>query len=306
MEARDRGGTGRVAASLEAAARSLARPVARWYRYLPTARKLRLRRLWYWPLDELELRTGRRNPLLPPRGLRFVGRGDFTGTGKTFRDYFQTLGGLQPNHRVLDVGCGVGRMAVPLTEVIRAPGSYDGFDTVREAVVWCQGAITPRFPGFRFEHLDVANRRYNPAGRLDAREVTFPYGSAAFDFVIVTSVFTHLAPAAAERYVAEIARVLRGGGRILATFFLLNRDSERLLAAGASELRFDHPLGSARTMVAGDPDFAVALPESEVREAFRRHALRIDEPVHYGDWCGRAEHLDHQDIILATRDGGTG
>ena len=38
--------------------------------------------------------------------------------------------GLKPEHRVLDIGCGVGRVALPLTRYLTS-GTYDGFDIVK-------------------------------------------------------------------------------------------------------------------------------------------------------------------------------
>jgi hypothetical protein len=53
--------------------------------------------------------------------------------------------------------------------------------------------------------------------------------------------------------------------------------------------------------VDGDPDFAIAYPEAEIRALFLRSGLRILEPIKFGDWCGRKDFLDHQDIVVATR-----
>jgi hypothetical protein len=69
-----------------------------------------------WLLDSVENVLGRSNELLPPRHLRFVvGSSDnFIETGETFLRCFVELAGLNPEHRVLEVGCGIGRMAIPL------------------------------------------------------------------------------------------------------------------------------------------------------------------------------------------------
>ena len=66
-------------------------------------------------LDVFDTVRGRRPDLVPPRRLSFVGAGDFTAIGLEFLRYFQDLGGLRPTDHVLDVGCGIGRMALPLT-----------------------------------------------------------------------------------------------------------------------------------------------------------------------------------------------
>src|SRR4029079_3767129 len=63
--------------------------------------------------------------VLPPRRLSFVGRGDFERTGNEYLAHFQTLGGLQTGDRVLDMGCGVGRMAAPALGDPRRSGLPD-------------------------------------------------------------------------------------------------------------------------------------------------------------------------------------
>ena len=69
-------------------------------------------------LDARDRITGRGDPLVPPRRLQFVGRGDFVETGDEFMRHFLDLAGLKAHHRVLDVGCGIGRMARPLARTV--------------------------------------------------------------------------------------------------------------------------------------------------------------------------------------------
>ena len=93
-----------------------------------------------------------------------VGSGDFKAVGLQFRSYFTEFGGLRPDDRVLDVGCGIGRMAVPLTSFLSSKGRYEGFEIVREGVAWCQKNISARFPNFVFRHADIRNNAYNAKG----------------------------------------------------------------------------------------------------------------------------------------------
>ena len=65
-------------------------------------------------------------------------------------------------------------MAVPLTQYLDPErGSYDGVDPVMEGILWCAQTITPAYPRFRFQRLDIAHPLYNPAGSLPGIEVRF-------------------------------------------------------------------------------------------------------------------------------------
>jgi SAM-dependent methyltransferase len=136
----------------------------------------RLRRMAHFAylcgLDAFDICRGRRRALVPPRYLNFVGDGNFEETGNELLSYFTRLGGLQPSHSVLDVGCGIGRMARPLTGYLSS-GTYEGFDVVPVGIRWCQKNITPRYPNFHFTLADIRNADYNPQGELTASQFRF-------------------------------------------------------------------------------------------------------------------------------------
>jgi len=78
--------------------------------------RLLARRVVNFPRDCFESFTGRRDPLIPPHGLWYVGgEEDYRKTNEEYLEHFLRLGGLQPHHKVLDVGCGIGIMASRLT-----------------------------------------------------------------------------------------------------------------------------------------------------------------------------------------------
>lgn len=56
---------------------------------------------------------------------------------------------------MLDVGCGSGRMALPLTGYLNSEGRYAGFDISQKAIAWCQEHITSAHPNFQFEVSDI-------------------------------------------------------------------------------------------------------------------------------------------------------
>jgi SAM-dependent methyltransferase len=265
---------------------------------LPRPVRSALRMAHALPFDALDAALGRRDPLVPPRRLRFVGDGDYTGIGEQFLRYFVDLGGLRPSESVLDIGCGVGRMAAPLTRYLDAEGRYEGFDIVPAGIDWCRANITPRHPRFHFQLADIRNPEYR-GGSQEAAEYRFPFDDASFDFAFATSVFTHMRPGEVRRYVSELGRVLRPGGRGLFTCFLLNSESLARIADGTSSMAFMHELDGFRTTDLRTPEAAIALPEDFVRTCFTEAGLVVAEPIRYGSWSGRPDFLSAQDIVIA-------
>lgn len=71
------------------------------------------------PIDSGAWLSGEVDRNIPPTRLRFVGRDNFTATGCEFLRYFTEYGGMKPDNSVLDVGCGIGRMAIPMTNYLK-------------------------------------------------------------------------------------------------------------------------------------------------------------------------------------------
>jgi SAM-dependent methyltransferase len=252
--------------------------------------------------DGVDRALGRTDPLVPPTRLMFDGPRSpwaFRANGYEFLRHFIELGGLRPEHRVLDVGSGIGRKVLPLTAYLSERGGYEGFDINPVGVRWCQERVTPRYPNFRFQLADVHNRHYNPGGRYRAAEYRFPYDDATFDFVFLGSVFTHMVPDEVANYLGQIARVLRPGGRCLATFFLLDEEARRGLAAGRSAYDFAHGRDGWAVVDPGNPEFAVAYDEARALELIDASGLRLVPPIHHGTWSGRPEGTSFQDLVVA-------
>lgn len=228
-------------------------------------------------------------------------RSDFNAIGRVLFGYLVDIGGLKPNDKVLDVGCGVGRIAIPLTRYLSAEGAYDGFDIVAESVEQCTRTISPRFHNFRFQLADLFNTHYNPRGRYSPDQYKFPFPDERFSFVLLTSVFTHMMSQGLENYLSEIRRVLVPGGRCFATYFILNPESEKLAEANRSLLKFVFPIDHGKSIEENEPEAAVAFDESYLRELHRNCGLDIVEPVRYGSWCGRKSSVGYQGIVVGIR-----
>ena len=261
--------------------------------------RLVVRRAINLPRDAFEGLTGRRDPLVPPHGLWFVGgESDYKQVNREYLNYFVNLGGLRPDHRILDVGCGIGVMASSLTSFLDPQGSYAGFDIVRVGVDWARKNIASRFPNFSFVHADIFNKHYNPKGTLSSSSFRFPYPDASFDFVFLKSVFTHLLPDSIQNYLQEIRRVMKPSGTCLATLFLINPESQELILRGQSSLNLVPYFDDCYVADTTFPETAVGILQSAFLQWCDKSGLSARPPLHYGSWCGRENYMSYQDIAL--------
>lgn len=239
-----------------------------------------------------------RDPLVPPHDLIREHSGDispetFLAMGEEIvRHALIQEAGLSPSGRLLDIGCGCGKIARPLTRHLRSEGGYDGVDITPAAIDWCREAYRS-YPNFRFHLADVKSSRYNTDGGAAASEYRFPFEAHVFDVAFLGSVFTHMLPADTAHYLGEIRRVMKPGGRCLATFFLIDDTARQNIAAGRTTPSFTHAYGDAgcRIEIESVPESAIAYEESFVRQVYHDAGLTIDA-INFGEW-GRGKLIPH-------------
>jgi SAM-dependent methyltransferase len=253
--------------------------------------------------------TPRLEDFVPPPEL-FAAREDYAAVAQTLFDALVETSDLQPGERVLDVGCGTGRVAAPLVSHLGPSGSYEGFDRDAGRIAFCNERIAPLHPRFRFQAVDVFNSE-RQKGTQRAGDFAFPYADDDFDVVFLFSVFTHMLPDGVERYLSEIARVTKPSGRTVITWLLLNdeslrlldeqRDRRRNLASNAHESALSHDLGVCRVGDRSRPEAVVAYKEPFVLEAYAGNGLEVEHPIRYGSWIGREGTLLNQDLVVARK-----
>ena len=107
--------------------------------------------------------------------------------------------GLRKDYYLIDVGCGSGRAAKPLSEYLT--GKYLGIDVVPELLEYARSIVAR--PDWRFEI---------------ASGLTIPEKDQQADMVCFFSVFTHLLHEESFVYLREAKRVLKPGGKIVFSF----------------------------------------------------------------------------------------
>ena len=240
-------------------------------------------------------------PLPSQSEVNVIGGGNLIGIASHFLGIMIERCGLKPTDNVLEVGCGLGRMAYPLTAYLAPNARFEGFDIVPFLIQRASQNITPSHPNFNFQLANIYNGMYNPQGNVLSTEYIFPYANNSFDFVLLTSVFTHMLPEEVKHYLKEIHRVLRPGGKCLMTFFLLDSESQSLIEQGKSSanIRFPH----------GNECYVAEVNNLEAVVGYRENQLFLWILTNFqmknwykGHWCGRtSDCVSFQDILFLTK-----
>jgi SAM-dependent methyltransferase len=242
----------------------------------------------------------------PPESLRvwvgpFADAELFRDSGKRNVQSIIALCGLKPDARVLEVGCGCGRIAAALAPYLSENGSYDGFDVSPPLLNWCRQELQPRLPHFRFRLADEVHAPgHNPSGTKSAAEFNFPYPSGSFDLVILASVLTHMLPEPIENYLRETARVLQSGGSAFMSVFLFDEAAAIAVNGGTTIFDFRHRMGPCLAFDAGHPEEGVACEQTWFLGEVDRAGLR-QATVRRGDWREVRSYAITQDYVVANK-----
>jgi SAM-dependent methyltransferase len=216
------------------------------------------------------------------------------------------FGGITPKSAVLEIGCGLGRIAFPLRYILSAEGSYNGFDVCKYKIAFLQRRFHSRHPNFHFLWADIHNTHYNPRGRVSPIEYRFPYPDRSFDIVYAASVFTHMLPNTTHRYFKEAARVTKSPGRCVFSFFLLDNywpGHHRPFGFAQRDFDFDHQHADF------GPDFAMVFPDdpermtayrlSWIKKLAAASGLAVTEKPVPGMWSGTTPSwITTQDLVV--------
>ncbi len=147
--------------------------------------------------------------------------------------------GCSNESRILDLGCGQGRLPIGLLRVI-GDVNYLGIDIDKPSIEWCSKHIGDPNPNYNFMHLDLYNERYNKEGAEINDQFHFDIPSHQFDIAYLFSVFSHTTEDDLRVYLKEIHRVLDDSGSVFFTTFVeegvppfsVNPDGYRLKCSG--------------------------------------------------------------------------
>jgi len=129
------------------------------------------------------------------------------GTLRKLRQRTIRLAHLQPGEQALDVGCGTGTLALEAARYLNPGGSITGIDPGGQQIARARAKAT---------------RRYVPKVSIEftigvIEQLPFP--DQTFDVVFSTLMIHHLPMPLKRQGLAEIARILKPGGRLVIADF---------------------------------------------------------------------------------------
>lgn len=159
---------------------------------------------------------------LPPGKFRMGGKhfkndDAFIRTAVRDVERLEKFAGLNENSRLLDWGCGAGRLAIGVREHYKSGriADYHGVDVQPELIDWASANLSG--PGFRFTCVDVSNERYNPDGQPERTIAAEP---GTVDVFYAYSVFSHMNDDDTPAYLKLIGQALSADGKAFVTCFV--------------------------------------------------------------------------------------
>jgi ubiquinone/menaquinone biosynthesis C-methylase UbiE len=241
--------------------------------------------------------------LFPPKRFQIMNytENNFTAIGRNHFDYFVKELGLKPTDDVLEIGSGNGRIASSLTSYLES-GSYIGVDIMKPFIKWCQKAYS-NYDRFSFKHINIYNKFYNKFAFKKSRDFKFPFEDRKFDFIYLTSVFTHMHSEDVDNYLSEINRMLKPGGCVFITYFLIDEETKKLMEEGKSTRKFIPYTENSYTDKPKNPESAIAFDKMFIEFLYSKNNMKITD-LSFGKWRFPELHksLSHnQDRIVAVK-----
>jgi len=162
----------------------------------------------------------------------------FRGKFRELRQRTATLARIEVGEQVLDVGCGTGTLAIEVQSRVGRAGRVFGIDPGTQQIARARAKAARRNLPIEFQ-IGVIEQ--------------LPFPDQAFDVVLSTLMMHHLPTSLKRQGLAEIARVLKPGGRLVIADFKRKQErqdqparfhaggsSMQELAAMVSDAGFEH------------------------------------------------------------------
>lgn len=208
---------------------------------------------------------------------------------------------VKPEHKILDVGCGCGRIAIHFLNHLNKEGTFIGIDSNKKLLSYCSDNISKASDNFKFEYVDAYNGAYSPEGKLKCQDIIFPIENESIDIIIMWSVFTHMYLKDIDSYLKEIYRVLKKGGLFISSFNLYNQFISNQIKTGKSYLDIKYPIDeNSYSLNKEKPESGFAHDEEKIKELYWKNGLFLKE-IKYGIWSSKELTGEFHDCVIAQK-----
>jgi ubiquinone/menaquinone biosynthesis C-methylase UbiE len=148
----------------------------------------------------------------------------FRGKVRELRQKIVNLARIQSGEKVLDVGCGTGTLAIKVARRVGRAGRVEGIDPGTSQIARARSKVARRNLPIEFQ-IGVIEQ--------------LPFPDQTFDVVFSTLMMHHLPAVVKRQGLAEIARVLKPGGRLVIADFTHKKERQGQAArfhAGGSRM----------------------------------------------------------------------
>ena len=157
--------------------------------------------------------------------------------------------GLNTDSKILDIGCGTGRLPSKLFNFFSDKGVYFGLDITQKAIDFCKMKYDK--PNFHFLYKEASS--------------SIPLKNENFDFIVFFSVFTHIYPNEILNYLIQCKTLLDKNGKIIADIF-------------TDDKVVDHT-GDSGVMVYNVEFFKNLIEKSGLRFVSKKYGLGKTRPI---------------------------
>lgn len=246
---------------------------------------------------------------------RWVGDGDPELIGNIGTSFLLRHIPVNGGERVLDFGCGVGRVALALLRQRPNIQALTGIDIVPRITEFCSTTFGAHFPNVNFELLSDRNEHYerfkndapsrsNATPPRSRNELITAY-AGSFDIAYAFSVFTHIDVGDFVDLLRFVRALLKPGGSFLFTAFALTAYTRHQIVQKATKFplleRGQYEEGGE--VYIGNTTDRLVFVGYDIRriEAMIWEAGLISRAVEYGDWRGDKLSRCFQDMFVCHR-----
>jgi SAM-dependent methyltransferase len=217
---------------------------------------------------------------------------------------------INPFARLLDFGCGVGRVTLSVLKHHPEVGHITGFDIMPQVIQFCESHIATSFAKTSFQLIGGTNDHYDQfieaANRGAAKshaQLRAEYGGK-FSSIFAFSVFTHVELEDLRALLSLLSALVQPGGHVLITAFVLTPTTRKAIRDRSALFPFANadPTADGDIFVADHTDRLafIAFDHALIEQAAFDAGLVIHQ-IEYGSWAGTIPSPNLQDTIVCLK-----